>query len=672
LVLTAPRGRRRVAARRVERDVVQKEMSAMADLTPDQLYAAIKEWEGTFPLPAPYVTVDVGTFDAAAGTFMGLKTTVEFDPEPIEHQPGQHPTNPAPKFAGTRWIEVTINARWQRTITSVPAPKVALAPVQLKFSVTNTTAAWSVAVNGKSTDVPAGQTTVNVSIWDFDHAVWGIQAGASSYHDNLKIQRPGQIPAAGGFTIPVIPVAIIYAPPVDSLKLSTASYGIGSTIGTTTSYEFSTDTSDTVPTTIPQFAGASILKGGLDFIATVLGDTKAVGSDPEDPAPGKVLSKISDQIGTLSSSTTTGEMESDGTQITVTDTSSTKFTTNVSGGGPGAGDEIFYLKNVRVIWMYYQGQLQLVPISATAATPSAQHLKGNPEGISADDQARLLALDPFVAGGPFAALPSGPGARFTAPDGISQNVEYGGGVTVDRQYSVTRSTTTTTTDKEYTTEASSWEPGPVLKMLGMGDKTQVTVSQTTATANSSSSTVTLDANLAAGPDDYFAVNIWYDQLFGTWAFQQVPVTPTPLLSGSGAKPRETVLLQAGNQTYMTVADKNGHYTFRNSTIPKGAAKLTVGTNAPTTVTVGPATTKHPLALTVAKKALQNKTVQVTVHVTAAGKPVAGATVSGLPGAKKATNAAGTAVFSEPATKHGNFTVKASKTGFVEAKKIVAL
>ena len=550
----------------------------MTDLTPDQLYAAIKGWEGTFPLPAPYVTVDVGTFDAAEGTFTGLKTIVEFDPEPIEHQPGQHPTNPAPKYVGVRWVEVTINAQWQRTITSVPAPKVALAPVQLKFSVANTSAAWSVIANGTTTTVPAGQTTVSVSIWDLDHAVWTIQAGASSYHDTLRIQRRGLIPAAGGFTIPVIPVSIIYAPPADSLKLSTGSYGTGDTVGTTTSYEFSTDTSDTVPTTIPQFAGPSILKGGLDLISKVLG---------ADKGPGKVLAGISDQIGTLSSSTTTGDMESDASQITVTDTSSTTFTTNTAGGGPGAGDEIAYLKNVMIVWMYYEGQLQLVPISATGVTVTAQHLKGNPEGISPDDQARLLALDPFVAGGPFAALPAD---RFTVPDGVSPHVEYGGGLTVDHKYSVTRSTTTTTTDKQYKTDTSAWEPGPVLKMLGMGDKTQVTVSQANATGAQVSSTVTLDANLAAGPDDYFAVNIWFDQLFGTWAFQQVPVAPTPLLSGSGAKPGETVLLQAGNHTYMTVADKNGHYTFRNSTIATGTAKLTVGSKAPTTVTVGPATT----------------------------------------------------------------------------------
>jgi hypothetical protein len=555
----------------------------MSDLSPDQLYAAIKAWEGTFPLPAPYVTVDVGTFDVAAGTFTGLVTTVEFAPEPIEHQPGQHPTNPAPKYVGTRWVEVTVNAHWQRTITSVPAPKVALAPVRLKFSVTSASAAWKVMVNGTTLTVPTGQTTVDVSVWDLDHAAWTIQAGASSYHDMLRIQRPGAIPAAGGFTIPVIPVSIIYAPPADSLHLSHGSYGSGDTVGTTTSYEFSTDTSDTVPTTIPQFAGPSILKGGLDLISKVLG---------ADKEPGKALAKISDQIGTLSSSTTTGDIESQASQVTVTATSSTVFTTNTAGGGPGAGDEIAYLKNVEVVWMYFEGQLQLVPVTATGVTVTAQHLKANPEGISAEDQARLLALDPFVAGGPFAALPAD---RFIVPEGISfPHVEYGGGVTIEHTYSTTRSTTTTTTSKQYTTNTSSWEPGPVLKLLGMSaDKTQMTVSQTNAKGDQVSSTVTLDAILAAGPEDYFAVNVWFDQLFGTWAFQQVAVASAPLLAGSGATTGERVLLQAGGHTYLTVVDGDGHYTFRNATIPAGPAELTIGDRAPKAVTVGPAPKKHP-------------------------------------------------------------------------------
>src|SRR5207253_9986883 len=80
----------------------------MATVTADDLYSLVKKWESTFPLPAPYVTVDVGTFDAAAGTFRGLTTQVETDPEPIEHGPHDHPTNPAPRFVGQSWLEVTI------------------------------------------------------------------------------------------------------------------------------------------------------------------------------------------------------------------------------------------------------------------------------------------------------------------------------------------------------------------------------------------------------------------------------------------------------------------------------------------------------------------------------------------------------------------------------------
>jgi len=86
----------------------------LAAVTADQLYQMIKEWEGTFPLPAPYVTVDVGTFDAATGAFQGLKTEVETDPEPIEHGAHDHPKNPPPKFVGNLWEE----ASWSGFVTN--------------------------------------------------------------------------------------------------------------------------------------------------------------------------------------------------------------------------------------------------------------------------------------------------------------------------------------------------------------------------------------------------------------------------------------------------------------------------------------------------------------------------------------------------------------------------
>jgi len=39
------------------------------------LYRPIKSYEDPFPIPAPYVTVNVGTFDVAFGSFTGLTTT---------------------------------------------------------------------------------------------------------------------------------------------------------------------------------------------------------------------------------------------------------------------------------------------------------------------------------------------------------------------------------------------------------------------------------------------------------------------------------------------------------------------------------------------------------------------------------------------------------------------
>src|SRR5690348_13488095 len=101
------------------------------------LFNQIKGLEPVFQVPANYVTIDVGTFDAASGAFSGLKTSVFTDPEPVEHGPGQHPHNPAPHYQGAEWVSVTIRQNWRMTVTTTPAPKVGLAPVLLKFSVKN-------------------------------------------------------------------------------------------------------------------------------------------------------------------------------------------------------------------------------------------------------------------------------------------------------------------------------------------------------------------------------------------------------------------------------------------------------------------------------------------------------------------------------------------------------
>ena len=45
---------------------------------------------------------------------------------------------------------------------------------------------------------------------------WRVEAGGKSYADTMLIQRPGNLAGAlGGLTIPVLPVSIVYAPPVE-------------------------------------------------------------------------------------------------------------------------------------------------------------------------------------------------------------------------------------------------------------------------------------------------------------------------------------------------------------------------------------------------------------------------------------------------------------------------
>lgn len=123
-------------------------------------------------------------------------------------------------------------------------------------------------------------------------------------------------------------------------------------------------------------------------------------------------------------------------------------------------------------------------------------------------------------------------------------------------------------------------------MFGVGtSKSQVTTTLTSATAGDVSQTVTLGVNLVSGPNDSFVVTIWYDSLFGTWAFQQHHPTAQPVASGSGAAPGAVVTLESAGQVHVAVADAQGHYEFRAPNIAPGTAQVFVGNNPPTTVDV---------------------------------------------------------------------------------------
>ena len=544
-------------------------------LTPEQLYQLIKEVEAEIPVPAPFVTVEVGTFDAAAGKFTGLTTQVIAGIGPIEGE-----TNiPPPGFQGSEYVYYSINAQGRETVTRVPAPSVPVAPVLLQFNVTNFTGPWSVTVDGYTTNAAAGQASVSVNAWDITTHNWTLQAGGGGHQDRLFIQRTESIPAAGGFTIPVLPVAIVYDPPADSEKLSTATYAQGNTFGNSITCDFNTDSSQTVEAT---FADGTAFRAFLGVVATAL---TAVGG-----AAASAGANINSGLAAFPSDQ---EIQQEGlttdnsSTVTTTYSSTSTISATAYGGGPGVGDTIVYYKDVLVVWAYNDGSLQLCPIDWSLELFAASKIQSDPGGvgIATSDQQLLLSLDPFVAGGPSAQPPAD---RFTQPPPaeIPASIDYGGGSGYMNSFTVTRDSKTLSSTKSYTTDTNTFNPGQILQMFGVGTSTsQVTTALTTATEGDVSQTTTLTVNLASGPNDIFSVVIWYDSLFGTWAFQQLQPGSQPVASGSGAAPGAVVKLESAGQVHVAVADAQGRYEFRAPNIAPGTAQVFVGNNPPTTVDV---------------------------------------------------------------------------------------
>jgi len=570
-------------------------------LGPDSLFQLIKQFEAQVPIPAPYVTLNVGTLNAGTGAWSGLTTRVITDPEPVPHEPGQHPGGGPPRYVGAELIETSINAQWRRTTTVIPAPLVAVAPVLLQFSVANTSGPWSVTVNGYTQSAGAGQTSLSVNVWDKTVFEWSIRAGGASHSDQFRIQRQAGIPAFGAFTIPVIPVSIVYAPPADSQGKSTASYGETDTVGTTISWDLSTDSSQT---TEPAFSDGAAFRAMLSVVSTALGIAGGAATDAAlsasgaaatadkaegaaDSTAGKDLSSIASLFPSDTETQQAGSVEDNGGSMTVTYSQSSTLATTAKGGGPGAGDNIIFYKDVQVAWAYNDGQWLLCPFNWTFVTATAESLLNNPAayGLASADQQTLLSLDPFVAGGAFAT--DLPGDRFTVPPTFQNSIEYGGGGSFIQSYTVGRDTKNTTTIKTYTTDTSTWQPGAILQMFGVGStKTQTTTTLTNAQGTDVSSSVTLSVNLTSGPDDVFTIAIWYDDLFGTLAFQQLAASASPAFAGQGAEPGEVVTLELAGKVHATVADDKGNFAFRAPNIGNGSAQLSMAGKPPTPVEVG--------------------------------------------------------------------------------------
>lgn len=581
-------------------------------------YAQIKALEnsGQLTLPQPQETVEVGTVDPAKGTFTwSVPTLVQTISEP-----------PGPGGRTSSIIELTVGVvsteavdlRLKFAIVPVRPKNASLAaenalPVAKKApplarGAMAKAVADSVRVDGEL----AGETNGGVTITGFPTVVSTateitVDAGlVCSVAEQafttsppvsripLTIEIPGHpsiqiwlfvlrppVVGMGAFTVPALPMAIVYAPPQGKLMKNTATYSDEETISRTVS---SSLTTTTVTKTVQAYtaaeliakaagaiaavvavvgtggagaAGAASVAGALAELGSALvGPAKEKGESTAEAAKqvGDELSLVATIVSGLEASAPSSEDASTTTEadhsLTLTLTHTEQFPSD-AGFGPGEGDRIIYLKDVRVVWMAVNGEVGIHVLGfAGVGANAARDLLAEQQSLASGAAPRLeldaqtikslLAQDPLITvRRPIVSQPFGPAVvgppRFVPADPAGHNGSgtgsTGTGDTVIATYEATTDDKQTTISTQ--TNVTDMKPG-FLSVLFGGDDTETTTTATltntqsidTKTTDKLTSTITF---FSEGADDPYDVKIFYDNLFGTYAILDAH---SPLLVGS--------------------------------------------------------------------------------------------------------------------------------------------
>jgi len=501
--------------------------------TAQQAYDAIKnlEGQGKLPLPEPAVTKLVGTFHAATGKFsFSVPTVVETTTETVE--------------VGGKPVIV----KQTHTVGKV---NVAFAvDLSLKFIVQNPTGPIWVRVGGTSVSAAPGQNSVTADVGNMVSVPGpggalsiiegSIASGSATADFELHIIRPLLI-TAGAFTIPALPIALIYAPPPGARNKNFAEYSnmtsISNKISGTVTSGTSTKTADAY--TVTDFAGKMV--GLISSLATLESDNKDLGDASKSIGFG--LGLMSAVLPDTTDSTTNAVSTTTEHDLQTTDTDTTTYGTP-PGLGPGLGDRFVYLRNVKIAYLIANGNLSytvlgvdgirafpaqdLISDAKAIASSSGKVTAGPQTGLDAASLQKLLALDPFVGNPSPTLLPP----RFVQNDpasvgGSGTDAQNGDVLSVSHEVTTTDTSTQTTT----TTTISNYKPGWLVALFGNSESTenQMTFSSTLAVQKVTDQKQTATVTFFAGPNDPpYLVGLYFDRLFGTFAFTalKAPVKPT--------------------------------------------------------------------------------------------------------------------------------------------------
>ena len=482
-----------------------------------EVYQRIKELEGTFPVPAPQEKVVVGTFNGADGSFTG-KRTRKFMRGSVSDV-GYHPV--PGHFEGEKMIQVGVEGTMVYDY-EIPAPKIEGYSVALEFRVANpSSGGWEVSIGARRWQFLPTQLVAVINIGLPEYVNWTISTGNYSCSDKMYFQFKKGV-GVGVFTIPVIPLHILYEPPKDQQGRNCAFLEQSHKVSSEVRMSFRNEQSTTTSVSPSKYQSVQSAKSALGGIADAFGAVSEAGPVVE------ALRFISAGLGEMSAQETTGTINEREDALRTEVTLSSNLSTAPNQGGPGVGDLILYLENVRWMWVAYNGAITLTYLGFdrkvfTSAGYLNQHL---PEDL----KLVFKQIDPFMEKRFFPSLPP---ERFEPITSLSVQGASGcyGEVL---SYEVIKEHTEA--KASYTMRVEDYSPG-FLSILGMGvteDETIMTnVSQTMKKTVAETEKFTVGYNLCAGSsEESYTVDVFFDKVYGSFAFRGKNPVVGPLVGGN--------------------------------------------------------------------------------------------------------------------------------------------
>jgi hypothetical protein len=566
-------------------------------LTVADAYTQLKHLENAnlITLPKTLDTVEVGTIDPKAGTFtFAVPTVVQTTVIPPNPQLGQKTNtiiNVTVGMVATKAVDLhlkfaVIPQRSQpvntMALTAAPAPAASAAA---NVGSINVGGGVFGETNGGTTidGFPTLLSQPNQIVLDAglvcSQATGAVTVTPPVSNFLMTVNIPGKQPifvhifilrppvvGMGAFTIPALPMTIVYAPPQGKLQKNTATYSDTRTLTRTIT---SAITNSTSTKTVQAYTAADLIgkvAGAITAVVAVVGTGGAGagggasvagamaqlgqalfgGAKDANDSTADAAKQLSSELGLVSNiltavdasapPATTGTVTVENDQSLQLSISTMSQFMSDAGLGPGAGDRIVYLSNVKAVWMAVNGEvgIHIFGFDAIAANAVQDLLQeqaslqsgGRPRlGLDLDTIKTLLSQDPLatprrIVTGVFGPPLVGP-PRFIPADPPGRKGSGTGpqGDVVQVTFDTTSETKNITTNS--TTKITDMKPGWAAVLFGADDNQETTTTATFTMTNTTddksedkiTSTITF---FSQGVDDPYDVKMFYDCTFGTY------------------------------------------------------------------------------------------------------------------------------------------------------------